>query len=45
VLIVLAANVAISRVVPGMHFLSDVIVGSGMGALLGCACFRLPSFK
>jgi len=27
--------VAISRVIVGMHFLSDVLVGSGMGALLG----------
>jgi undecaprenyl-diphosphatase len=43
VLIVLAANVAISRVVSGMHFLSDVVVGSGMGALLGYAAFRLAS--
>ena len=42
-LIVLAANVAISRVVSGMHFLSDVVVGSGMGALLGYAAFRVAS--
>jgi undecaprenyl-diphosphatase len=42
-LIVLAANVAISRVVSGMHFLSDVVVGSGLGALLGYAAFRLAS--
>jgi undecaprenyl-diphosphatase len=41
VLLVLAANVAISRVVVGMHFLSDVLVGSGTGALLGYAAFRL----
>lgn len=41
VLLVLAANVAISRVVVGMHFLSDVLVGSGMAALLGWAAFRL----
>jgi undecaprenyl-diphosphatase len=41
VLLVLAANVAISRVVVGMHFVSDVLVGSGMGALLGYAAFRL----
>jgi undecaprenyl-diphosphatase len=40
VLLVLAANVAISRVVVGMHFLSDVLVGSGAGALLGYAAFR-----
>jgi undecaprenyl-diphosphatase len=40
-LLVLAANVAISRVVVGMHFLSDVLAGSGMGALLGYAAYRL----
>jgi undecaprenyl-diphosphatase len=40
VLLVLAANVAISRVVVGMHFLTDVLVGSGVGALLGYAAFR-----
>jgi undecaprenyl-diphosphatase len=40
VLLGLAANVAISRVVIGMHFVSDVLVGSGMGALLGYLAFR-----
>jgi undecaprenyl-diphosphatase len=35
VLLLLAANVAISRVIVGMHFLSDVIVGSAAGTLLG----------
>jgi undecaprenyl-diphosphatase len=40
-LLVLAANVAVSRVVIGMHFVSDVLVGSGMGALLGYMAFRL----
>jgi undecaprenyl-diphosphatase len=40
-LLVLAANVAVSRVFVGMHFLSDVIAGSGMGALLGYAAYRL----
>lgn len=39
-LLLLATNVAVSRVVIGMHFLSDVLVGSGMGALLGYAAFR-----
>ena len=38
-LLALAANVAVSRVVVGMHFLSDVIFGSGMGALLGYLAF------
>jgi undecaprenyl-diphosphatase len=44
VLLVLATNVAISRVVVGMHFLSDVLGGSVAGALLGyaaSAAFRL----
>jgi undecaprenyl-diphosphatase len=41
VLLLLAANVAISRVIVGMHFLSDVIVGSGTGALLGYIAYRL----
>jgi undecaprenyl-diphosphatase len=43
VLLILAANVALSRVVVGMHFLSDVLVGSGMGALLGYAAFRFAA--
>jgi undecaprenyl-diphosphatase len=40
VLLVLAANVAVSRVIVGMHFMTDVLVGSGMGALLGYVAFR-----
>ena len=39
-LLVLAVNVAVSRVIVGMHFLSDVLVGSGTGALLGYIAFR-----
>lgn len=39
-LLLLAANVAISRMVVGMHFLSDILVGSGIGALLGYMAFR-----
>ena len=35
----LAVNVAISRVIVGMHFLSDVLVGSGMGALSDYAAY------
>jgi undecaprenyl-diphosphatase len=42
-LLLLAANVAVSRVVVGMHFLSDVLVGSGMGALLGYIAFRFAA--
>ncbi len=40
-LLAMAANVAVSRVVVGMHFLSDVLVGSAMGATLGYVAFRL----
>lgn len=40
VLLLLALNVAVSRVIVGMHFLSDVVVGSGTGALLGYIAFR-----
>jgi undecaprenyl-diphosphatase len=43
VLLALAANVAISRVIVGMHFLSDVLVGSGVGAVLGYAAFRIAA--
>jgi undecaprenyl-diphosphatase len=39
-LLLLAANVAISRVVVGMHFLSDILAGSGIGALLGYVAFH-----
>ncbi len=34
-----AVSVAFSRVMVGMHFLSDVVVGSGIGALLAYAAF------
>jgi undecaprenyl-diphosphatase len=40
VLLVLALNVAVSRVIVGMHFLSDVVVGSGIGSLLGYIAYR-----
>jgi membrane-associated phospholipid phosphatase len=33
--------VAISRIVLGLHFLSDVVVGSLIGAGLGYACYTL----
>jgi undecaprenyl-diphosphatase len=42
-LLILAANVAVSRVIVGMHFLTDVMVGSGMGALLGYVAFRFAA--
>ena len=34
-LLICAANVALSRILLGMHFLSDVLVGSALGAALG----------
>lgn len=36
-LYLLAASIAISRIVLGMHFLSDVLAGILLGAGLGCA--------
>lgn len=37
----LATSIAVSRVVLGMHFLSDILAGSAIGALLGYACIQL----
>ncbi len=34
-----AVSVAISRIMLGMHFLSDVVVGSSIGALLGYVAY------
>ncbi|MGH9627281.1 MAG: phosphatase PAP2 family protein, partial [Bryobacteraceae bacterium] len=36
-----AVSIAMSRVVLGMHFLSDVAIGSVMGALLGYTVFAI----
>ena len=33
----LALSIAVSRIVLGMHFLSDVLAGVVMGVALGCA--------
>ena len=38
-----AFSVAVSRVILGMHFLSDVVAGSAIGTMLGYAAFRLFS--
>jgi undecaprenyl-diphosphatase len=43
VLLVCAISVAMSRVVLGMHFLSDVVVGAMMGSGLGYAGFLIFS--
>ncbi len=38
-----AISVALSRILLGMHFLSDVVAGSAIGSALGYAAFRLFS--
>jgi undecaprenyl-diphosphatase len=43
VLLVIATNIAVSRVVIGMHFMTDVLVGSGLGACLGYVAFRFAA--
>ena len=39
-LLLVAASVAASRVVLGLHFLSDVLAGSAIGALIGVSAFH-----
>jgi undecaprenyl-diphosphatase len=34
-LLAVAASIALSRIIVGMHFLTDVVVGAMMGALIG----------
>lgn len=36
-----AGSVAVSRIILGMHFLSDVVAGSAIGTILGYAAFWL----
>ena len=36
-----AASIALSRILLGMHFLSDVLAGAAIGALLGYAAAAL----
>jgi undecaprenyl-diphosphatase len=40
-LILCALSVAISRIILGLHFLSDVVVGSLIGTGLGYGCYQL----
>ncbi|MGA8072179.1 MAG: phosphatase PAP2 family protein, partial [Candidatus Acidiferrales bacterium] len=42
-LLFIAVCVAASRIILGMHFLSDVIAGSMIGAGLGFSAFRIFS--
>jgi len=37
----IAALIAISRIVLGMHFLTDIVVGALLGTLIGYLCFCL----
>ena len=41
VMLFLAFSIALSRILLGMHFLSDVVVGALVGALLGYSSFSL----
>lgn len=43
VLFALAASIALSRIVLGLHFLTDVIAGSLLGSLLGYVAFCAAS--
>lgn len=36
-----AVSIAVSRILLGMHFLSDVVVGAGVGSVLGCLAFYI----
>lgn len=38
---IVAISIAVSRILLGMHFLSDVVVGSLLGSLLGVASYAL----
>lgn len=43
-LLAVAASIAVSRIILGMHFLSDVLAGSAIGILIGCTCFHLFAY-
>jgi undecaprenyl-diphosphatase len=43
-LLTVAFLIASSRIILGMHFLSDVVVGSAIGATLGTAAFYIFAF-
>ena len=40
-LLVVALLIAASRIILGMHFLSDVLAGSAIGVLLGFTSFHI----
>jgi len=40
-LLLIAASIAVSRIILGMHFLSDVVAGSFLGCMLGYGCVHL----
>lgn len=39
-LLLVAGSIAASRIILGMHFLSDVLAGSAIGTLIGYGCFH-----
>lgn len=41
ILLFCAVSIALSRIVLGMHFLSDIIAGAGIGTLLGLAAYQV----
>jgi membrane-associated phospholipid phosphatase len=41
VLLAVAATVGLSRIMLGMHFLTDVIAGSAIGSLLGAVAYHV----
>jgi undecaprenyl-diphosphatase len=43
-LLLVAACIGVSRVLLGMHFLSDVVAGALFGAAIGCGSFHLFTF-
>lgn len=45
ILLALAASIALSRIVLGMHFLTDVVAGSSIGSLLGFIAYYAASMR
>jgi undecaprenyl-diphosphatase len=41
VLLFCAISIALSRIVLGMHFLSDVVAGAAIGAVLGLSAYQV----
>jgi membrane-associated phospholipid phosphatase len=43
-LFVVAASIAVSRIILAIHFLSDVLAGSAIGMLIRCTCFHFLAY-